>query len=141
MSKACQYATNNDKVSKSLMEVNVKDAQATLQKTITWTKKFSEGRQEWEKACIECGLPPQKLKTLVKTKFASKVIMFKETLEFKQTIIIYCERQKIIALQQRVPKAQMWLLQKYSYLKPYGNNLCHESIPWLLSNVLTTAIT
>jgi len=58
MSKACQYAINDDKASKSLMEVNVKNAQATLQKTITWTKKFGEGRQEWEKAYIECGLPP-----------------------------------------------------------------------------------
>jgi len=27
MSKACQYVTNNDKVSKGLMQVNVKDAQ------------------------------------------------------------------------------------------------------------------
>jgi hypothetical protein len=44
MSKACRYVTNNDKVFKSLMEVNVKDAQTTLQKTITWTKKFGEGR-------------------------------------------------------------------------------------------------
>ncbi len=35
MSKVCQYAINNDKVSKGLMQVNVKDAQATLQKTIT----------------------------------------------------------------------------------------------------------
>jgi hypothetical protein len=67
--------------SKSLMQVNVKDAQVTLQKSITWTKKSSKGRQEWEKACIECGLLPQKCKTPIKTRFASKVIMFEETLE------------------------------------------------------------
>jgi hypothetical protein len=36
---------------------------------------------------IECGMPPQKLKTLAKTKISSKVIMCEETLEFKQTII------------------------------------------------------
>ncbi len=41
------------------MQVNVKDAQTTLQKTITWTKKFSRSRQEWKKACIECGLSLQ----------------------------------------------------------------------------------
>jgi hypothetical protein len=40
MSKACQYATNDDKVFKSLMQVNVKDAQTTLQKIITWTKEI-----------------------------------------------------------------------------------------------------
>ncbi len=68
--------------SKSLMQVNAKDAQATLQKSITWTKKFNKGRQEWEKACIECGSLLQKLKTPIKTRFASKVIMFEETLEF-----------------------------------------------------------
>jgi hypothetical protein len=31
--------------------VSLKDAQSTLQKTITWTKKLGKGRQEWEVAC------------------------------------------------------------------------------------------
>jgi hypothetical protein len=35
MSKAYQYVINDDKVSKGLMQVSVKDAQAILQKTIT----------------------------------------------------------------------------------------------------------
>jgi hypothetical protein len=95
MSKACQY---DNKVFKGLMQVDVKDAQVVLQKTITWTKKSSKGRQEWEKACIECGLLFRKLKTLVKIRFAFKVIMFEKTLEFKQAIITCYERQKIIAL-------------------------------------------
>jgi len=43
MSKVCQY---DNKVYKGLMQVDVKDAQAILQKTITWTKKSSKGRQE-----------------------------------------------------------------------------------------------
>ncbi len=30
-------------------------------------KKMWKGRQEWEKACANLGLPPQKLNTLVKT--------------------------------------------------------------------------
>jgi hypothetical protein len=42
MFKVCQY---DNKVSKGLMQVYVKDAQAVLQKTITWTKKSSKGRQ------------------------------------------------------------------------------------------------
>lgn len=53
MSKACQY---DNKVSKSFMQVDVKDAQVVLQKIITWTKKSGKGRQKWEKACIECRL-------------------------------------------------------------------------------------
>jgi hypothetical protein len=45
MFKACQYATNDNKVSKGLVLVNVKDVQAILQKTITlWTKKSKKGR-------------------------------------------------------------------------------------------------
>lgn len=46
MSKVCQYVINDDKVLKGLMQVNVKDAQAVLQKTIKWTKKSTKGRQE-----------------------------------------------------------------------------------------------
>jgi len=37
--KACQYATNDDKVSMGLSQVSVKDAQTCLQKIIIWTKK------------------------------------------------------------------------------------------------------
>jgi hypothetical protein len=35
MSKACQYATNDDKIFVGLRNVNVKKAQSGLQKTIT----------------------------------------------------------------------------------------------------------
>jgi hypothetical protein len=54
----------------------------------------------------------QKLKTLIKIRFASKVIMFKETLKFNQTISIYYGKQKIIASQQKVLKAQLWAIIK-----------------------------
>jgi hypothetical protein len=36
-------------------------------------KKSKNEKQEWEKAYIEIGMAPQKLKTPIKTKFASKV--------------------------------------------------------------------
>ncbi len=123
----------------------MKDAQATLQKTITWTKKFGEGKQEWKKACIKCGLPFQKFKTLIKTKFASKVIMFDKTLEFKQIIITYYERKNIVVLQQKVPKAQVWAIAKVVTLTlnlmviVCVMNQSHNH--WLLSNVLITTIT
>jgi hypothetical protein len=46
MHKACQYATNDNKVSKDLLQVNVKDVHVALQKKITlWTKKFRKGRR------------------------------------------------------------------------------------------------
>jgi hypothetical protein len=40
MFTVCQYAINDDKVSKGIMQVSVKDAQSTSYKTMTWTKKF-----------------------------------------------------------------------------------------------------
>jgi hypothetical protein len=56
--------------------------------TITWTKESRKGKWEWEKSCVERGLQSWKLKTLLKTKFANKVIIFEKTLEFKETIIL-----------------------------------------------------
>ncbi len=49
MSKACQYATNDEKVTIGLKQINVKATQGNLQKIIMWTKKLGKGRQEWEK--------------------------------------------------------------------------------------------
>ncbi len=46
----------------------------------------------------------------MKTRFDIKVIMFKETIEFKNAIIICYGGQKFIILQQRIPKAQMWVI-------------------------------
>jgi hypothetical protein len=73
MSKAWQYVINDDKVSKGLMQISVKDAQVVLQKTITWTKKSMKGRQEWGKDCIECVMSTWKFETHVKIIFALKV--------------------------------------------------------------------
>jgi hypothetical protein len=52
-------------------------------------KKMGKEIYEWEKACVERGLWPWKFKTLVQTRFASKVIMFEDTFEFKENIILY----------------------------------------------------
>jgi hypothetical protein len=82
MSKAAQYATTEDKVCMKMKEVSLKDTQAALQKTITWTKKSTKGKHEWDAACIEAGLPIRRLKTPVKTRFASKVVLFQETLRY-----------------------------------------------------------
>jgi hypothetical protein len=38
--------------------------------------------------------------------------MFKETLEFKNAIILCYGRQKSIVLQQKILKAQMWVIAK-----------------------------
>jgi hypothetical protein len=61
---------------------------------------FWEGLVEWEKVCVESGLPPQKLKKPIKTRFASKVIMFEECFKFKKTIFVCYGKQKTMTLQQ-----------------------------------------
>jgi len=44
MSKACPYATNDEIFYVGLKNVNVNKTQISLQKTITWTKRFEKGR-------------------------------------------------------------------------------------------------
>jgi hypothetical protein len=57
-----------------------------LQKCITWLKKFGEGHQEWSRACIEVGLKPKKLNTLVKT----KLVWFLDIKIFVPFLQVYC---------------------------------------------------
>jgi hypothetical protein len=58
ISNACQHAINDIKLGVGMKEVNVAKVQNALQKTITWTKKLSKGRQEGELACKEASLKP-----------------------------------------------------------------------------------
>ncbi len=145
MSKACQYATNDEKVYVGLRNVNVKEVQSGLQKTITWTKKFGKWKQEWEWACFENAMGYGKLKAFVKTKFASKVITFQETLKFKNAIIFYYSKQKSIALQQKVLKAQVWTIAEAIAstlnLVVYACVMNQTRGHQLLSRALTTSIT
>jgi hypothetical protein len=81
-----------------MKEVSIKEVQSSLQKIITWTKKSGKGRHEWVKVCRDAFLHhPRKLKTPIKTQFASKVILFKETLELKDAINL-CYSWQTIAL-------------------------------------------
>jgi hypothetical protein len=59
-SKACQYATIDEKVCKNLKYVSIKFAQVHLQKCITWPKKFGRSGKKWCKTCIEVGLRLEK---------------------------------------------------------------------------------
>lgn len=72
MSKACQYATDDTKVCNGMEDISLKQVQAALQKTITWTKKSGKGRTEWMAACVDSNLRPRKLQTPVKTRYIFK---------------------------------------------------------------------
>ncbi len=58
-SKACQYATSDEKVCKGLKYVLIKSTYENVQKCITWPKKSSKGWQEWNKVYIETNLKPK----------------------------------------------------------------------------------
>ncbi len=67
---------------KDLKYVYVKSTQGHLQKCITSFKKFAKGRQEWKKACVDIGIRPEKLNTLVKTKYSSLFHYYFNNLQF-----------------------------------------------------------
>jgi len=69
-----------------------------LQKKNPWIKKFGKGQSEWKRAYLDASLRHQKLKTLLKTRFTNKVILFQETLEYKDAINLCYGRQEILEL-------------------------------------------
>jgi hypothetical protein len=77
-------------------------------------KQIKERKQEWENVCIESGKPHWKLKILVKTKYSNKVIMFEEMLEFKQTILLCCEKQRTLSLHKKSQRPKCEPLLKLS---------------------------
>jgi hypothetical protein len=48
---------------------------------VAWTKKSNKGCNEWKWVCLDVGGHHQKQKTLMKTKFANKVIFFQKPLK------------------------------------------------------------
>jgi len=61
-------------------------------------KKYRKERHEWVLTYKEIGLKPRKSKALIKTRFASKVALFKKTLEYVIAINL-CFNQQIFKLQ------------------------------------------
>jgi hypothetical protein len=52
-------------------------------------EELGKGRQDWEFTHKEIGLRPWKLNKLIKIRFASKVVIFQETLEYFLDIKLY----------------------------------------------------
>jgi hypothetical protein len=74
-----------------------------LQKTITWTKKIGKGQQKWHKTCELTMVPPRKIKTLVKTCFAARVVLFQKIFLFKHVIALGYGNQQSLDLEGHVP--------------------------------------
>jgi hypothetical protein len=59
-----------------------------------------------ESACVDARISYRKLKTPVKTRFASKVILFQKTIEYQNVVNLCYERQETQEL--HVPNAHTW---------------------------------
>jgi hypothetical protein len=84
-----------------------------------------KGAKEWKHACLESSLPKCKLATLMKMRFASKVVMFQQCLAYKVAIIM-CYGHQIKALANKIPSTQTWVIA--------------EAICDVLSHVVTTCV-
>ncbi len=62
---------------------------------LTWTKKFDKGYNEQQKACLNVGLSHWKLKKPMKSRFISKVILFKKPWSIKMPSIFVMGGKKL----------------------------------------------
>ncbi len=116
MFKATQYATNDTKMCVGFSKVNLKGVQTSLQNTIIWTKTPWKRKQEWKDSCIIVSLAIKMLKTPVKTKFASRVILFQETIAYQDAIFICYGWHQMLHLQSRILDCQTWsIVQTITY--------------------------
>jgi hypothetical protein len=109
------------------MQVSVKDAQAILQKTITWTKKSMKGRQEWGKDCIECVMSTWKFEIHVKIIFALKVSYNLKSPWNSNTPSLFVMEGKRLSLYNK-----KFEVSNVSYCRGIHMNdhdLCYEPIP------------
>jgi hypothetical protein len=71
-------------------------------------KSPRKGRKNGSRLVFKSEMRHQKLKTLMKTIFTNKVIMFEKTFEFNNAIIFYYGKWNFVILQQRIFKAKVW---------------------------------
>jgi hypothetical protein len=67
MSKTTQNAIDNIKRCVRFLKVSLKEAQSSLEETITWIKNYMMGRLELKESCTIVWLLAKMLRTLVKT--------------------------------------------------------------------------
>lgn len=143
MSKACDSATNDQKVCARMRDVSIDATAATLKKAISLTTRSENRRHEWWKACVDVGLPPRKLRTPIKGRFAAKVILFQEALEYQHAFSL-CLPHQINDLLLEVPSLETWAVAKAvtDALTPVLQQCVINQSKgyWLLSDALATAL-
>lgn len=143
MSKACENATNDEKVCSRMREVSIETATATLKKTISWITGSDNRRQEWLKACVDVDLQPRKLRTPIKGRFASKVIFFQEALDYQHAFNL-CYAHQSNDILSEFPSLDTWAVAKAvtDALTPVLQQCVTNQSKgyWLLSDALATAL-
>jgi hypothetical protein len=107
MSKVCQY---DNKVSKGLMQVNVKDAQTILQKTITWTKKFGKVGKNLTRLVVNVGCCFKNLKPLSKLDLHSKSSYLKRPWNLSKLSTLVMKGKRLLVYNKKFQKPKCGLL-------------------------------
>ncbi|KAG0556897.1 hypothetical protein KC19_11G087000 [Ceratodon purpureus] len=140
MFKACENATTDEKVCSRMREVSIDTAIATLKKTISWTTTSENRKQDWLKACVDAGLHPRKLRTPIKGRFASKVILFQEALDYQHAFSYFMTNDILSEL----PGLETWTVAKAvtdALIPMVQQCVTNQSKGyWLLSDALASAL-
>lgn len=100
--------------------------------------------QEWKKTCVESGLSPRKLKTPIRTRFASKIIVFKEWFEILKTSFYVMLNKKWWCCINKFLRPKFWVvvnaITSYLNLIMITCMMNQSRGHWLLSNALITIV-
>ena len=95
--------------------LSIEQTRIKLQKCITWTKKSQKGCNSLREAQEFCHLPPQKLLTPVKTRFAYLIYAFRRLVSNQATInYVYGQKEGMSPeLRKRLPSKEDWEVARY----------------------------
>nr|XP_024359895.1 uncharacterized protein LOC112274515 isoform X1 [Physcomitrium patens] len=111
LSKACENTTTDEKACDGLRAVSIEAAISSLRRSISSTSRSAKRRLEWMKACADVGLRPRKLRAPVKGRFASKVILCQEALDY-QPVLQLCSASQSDGMFFDVPSVETWAIAK-----------------------------
>jgi hypothetical protein len=110
MSKVCQYVIYNDKIFKGLLQVNMKVAQTTLQKTIIWTKKFDKVGKNGRRLVLNVVCCLKKLRSLLKPYLHPKSSCLKRPWNSSKLLSLVMEGKRLLLYNKEFQRPKCGLL-------------------------------
>nr|XP_024402695.1 uncharacterized protein LOC112295398 isoform X2 [Physcomitrium patens] len=141
--KACENATTDEKGCDDSRAFSIEATVSTLKETISWTTRSAKTRHQWMKACFDVGLQPRKLRAPMMGRFASKVILCQEALDYQHALSLYYGSQSN-DMYIEVPSVETWAVAKAvtDALTPVLQQciMNQSKAYWLLSDAIATAL-